>query len=76
MLTYGLESSGDWLQLCAASAWLLANIAAFVQADPDWQVDRALRLGKTRLLRRATLAPIRPMQRLPHLQRLRRRDGV
>lgn len=33
MLTYGLESGGDWLQLCAASAWLLANIASFVTAD-------------------------------------------
>lgn len=27
MLVYGLESTGDWLQLCAASAWLLANLA-------------------------------------------------
>ena len=35
MLTYGIESSGDWLQLCAASAWLLANIAAMATADPD-----------------------------------------
>ena len=25
---YGISSVGDWLQLCAASAWLLANIAA------------------------------------------------
>ena len=35
MLTYGLESGGDWLQLCAASAWLLANIATFVSAGAD-----------------------------------------
>ena len=35
MLTYGIESGGDWLQLCAASAWLLANIAAFVTADGE-----------------------------------------
>ena len=27
VLTYGVSSSGDWLQLCAASAWLVANIA-------------------------------------------------
>jgi hypothetical protein len=25
---YGIESAGDWLQLAAASAWLVANIAA------------------------------------------------
>ncbi len=35
MLTYGLESGGDWLQLCAASAWLLANVASLVIADAD-----------------------------------------
>ena len=35
MLTNGIASSGDWLQLCAASAWLLANIATIVTADAD-----------------------------------------
>ena len=35
MLSYGLESSGDWLQLCAASAWLLANVWVFVTANAD-----------------------------------------
>ncbi len=35
MLTSGIESSGDWLQLCAASAWLLANIATIVTADAE-----------------------------------------
>ena len=35
MLTYGLNSTGDWLQLSAASAWLLANIAAIVTDDAD-----------------------------------------
>ena len=35
MLVYGLESGGDWLQLCAASAWLLANIATLVTAEAD-----------------------------------------
>lgn len=34
MLTYGISSSGDWLQLCAASAWLLANIATIATTDP------------------------------------------
>ena len=28
MLAYGVHSAGDWLQLLAASGWLLANIAA------------------------------------------------
>ena len=28
VLTYGITSAGDWLQLCAASAWLVANIAS------------------------------------------------
>lgn len=33
MLVYGLESGGDWLQLCAASAWLAANLATLAPAD-------------------------------------------
>ena len=32
MLAYGIQSEGDWLQLCAASAWLLANIATLANA--------------------------------------------
>ena len=35
MLSSGIRSSGDWLQLFAASAWLLANIAAIVNAEAD-----------------------------------------
>ena len=35
MLTSGIDSGGDWLQLCAASAWLLANIAALATAEAD-----------------------------------------
>ena len=35
MLTSGIGSTGDWLQLCAASAWLLANIASIVTAEAD-----------------------------------------
>ncbi len=35
MLTYGIRSGGDWLQLLAASAWLLANIVAIATADTD-----------------------------------------
>ena len=33
VFVYGISSAGDWLQLAAASAWLLANIASLVQAD-------------------------------------------
>ena len=47
MLVYGLESTGDWLQLCAASAWLLANVAAFVTSDADRQINRILRSRRT-----------------------------
>ena len=35
MLAYGVSSSGDWLQLLAASAWLLANIASIANAEVD-----------------------------------------
>ena len=35
MLAYGIRSSGDWLQLLAASAWLLANIVAIATAEAD-----------------------------------------
>jgi len=30
VIVYGISGPGDWLQLGAASAWLLANIAALV----------------------------------------------
>ena len=30
VFTYGISSGGDWLQLLAASAWLLANLATLV----------------------------------------------
>ncbi|OUT60893.1 MAG: hypothetical protein CBB71_06410 [Rhodopirellula sp. TMED11] len=35
VLAYGISSAGDWLQLCAASAWLLANIAAVMNDKAD-----------------------------------------
>lgn len=35
VLTNGIGSPGDWLQLCAASAWLLANIVAIATAAGD-----------------------------------------
>ncbi|MEM7448858.1 MAG: hypothetical protein AAF355_11505 [Myxococcota bacterium] len=33
VLMYGIDSGGDWLQLIAASAWLVANIAAVVSPE-------------------------------------------
>lgn len=35
VFAYGLETTGDWLQLCAASAWLLSNVAVLVAAETD-----------------------------------------
>lgn len=35
LLTSGIGSTGDWLQLSAASAWLLANIATIVTSEAD-----------------------------------------
>jgi len=35
VLAYGINSSGDWLQLCAASAWLVANIASAMATRAD-----------------------------------------
>ncbi len=35
VFAYGISSRGDWLQLCAASAWLLANTATITMARGD-----------------------------------------
>ena len=35
VFAYGISSSGDWFQLCAASAWLLANIATIATTESD-----------------------------------------
>ena len=35
VFTYGISSSGDWLQLCAASAWLCANVATLASEQAD-----------------------------------------
>ena len=35
VFAYGISSRGDWLQLCAASAWLLANTVAIATAEGD-----------------------------------------
>lgn len=31
MAFYGLDSLGDWLQLCAATAWTVANVASLYE---------------------------------------------
>ena len=33
VFTYGIDETGDWLQLLAASAWLAANIAVIVRPE-------------------------------------------
>lgn len=35
VFVYGITSTGDWLQLFAASAWLLANVAAILTNQAD-----------------------------------------
>lgn len=33
VMAYGINSTGDWLQLFAASAWFLANVAAVIAVE-------------------------------------------
>lgn len=33
VFTYGISETGDWLQLLAASAWLVANVASLTKPD-------------------------------------------
>ena len=36
VFVYGLNSTGDWLQLMAASSWMLSNIASIIVIkDPE-----------------------------------------
>ncbi len=35
VLTYGISSAGDWLQMLAASSWFVANVAAVVSRSRD-----------------------------------------
>ena len=35
VFTYGISSSGDWLQLTAASSWMLSNIATIIAIKPN-----------------------------------------
>ena len=33
VFAYGLSSTGDWLQLAAASSWMIANLASLFKQD-------------------------------------------
>ena len=33
VLVYGISAAGDWLQLFAASAWFVANVAALLTPE-------------------------------------------
>ena len=33
VFVYGLSSTGDWLQLAAASSWMIANLASLFKQD-------------------------------------------
>ena len=33
VFAYGISSTGDWLQLLAASSWMVSNIATIVSID-------------------------------------------
>ena len=35
VVVYGIGSIGDWLQLGAASSWMLSNIATVVNINPN-----------------------------------------
>ena len=35
VFTYGISSNGDWLQLVAASSWMVANIASIIAIKTD-----------------------------------------
>lgn len=35
VFSYGISSAGDWLQLAAATAWLVANIATITSNEVE-----------------------------------------
>ena len=38
VFTYGIKENGDWLQLFAASAWFIANVAAVWSTDSNSKI--------------------------------------
>ena len=41
VFTYGIKENGDWLQLLAASAWFIANVAAVWSTDSNSQIQES-----------------------------------
>ena len=37
----GIDSTGDWLQLGAASCWMLSNIATILTINPEKEMNNA-----------------------------------
>ena len=35
VFSYGINSTGDWLQLLAASSWMLSNISSILAIDSN-----------------------------------------
>ena len=35
MFSYGISTTGDWLQLLAASSWMLSNISSILAIDSN-----------------------------------------
>ena len=65
MLVYGLDSPGDWLQLGAASAWLLANLAALRSADTDTDAHKG-KVAEGEGFEPSTESPPNPLSRRAH----------
>ena len=36
VFTYGISSTGDWLQLFAATSWMVSNIASVMVINPKY----------------------------------------
>ena len=41
VFVYGIDSTGDWLQLGAASCWMLSNISTIVTINPEKEMNNA-----------------------------------
>ena len=41
VFVYGIDSTGDWLQLGAASCWMLSNIATILTINPEKEMNNA-----------------------------------
>ena len=69
VFVYGISSTGDWLQLCAATSWLAANITALIAAGTRTPAERST---DTSPRRRVTLQT-RPRRSLPPVRHSRPR---